>query len=366
MKASEDGIWECFSRSYNEARSRFLDACEISGVRSEARLHAARGPDGAELATDIAWFGRRDSKNLLVLNSGTHGVEGLVGSGCQVSWMKRGGLELLGDDIAVLMIHMLNPWGAAWGRRQNEDNIDLNRNFLHLGAPLPRNPAYDALRPKLTGNYQASKPTIDAFLRERGTEAYATALFGGQYSDPGGIGFGGLTHAWSTRLLTEILSEHAAQARNVIFIDIHSGVGPFGYGALLSPSSEGSHEYELALRWFGRGLGSVTGGAIPYTVRGDICSGVSELLKPSMVTAVAIEFGTFELERLLSLQVDDWWLHHQGETDSRESRKIRHQLQEFFFPETDDWLEMVQWRSSQVIRQALVGLGTPNGAEGTK
>ena len=35
----------------------------------------------------------------------------------------------LPDDVAVLMIHLINPWGTAWMRRVNEDNIDLNRNY---------------------------------------------------------------------------------------------------------------------------------------------------------------------------------------------------------------------------------------------
>ena len=34
--------------------------------------------------------------------------------------------------------------GLRVARRVNEDNVDLNRNFLDHGAPHPENPDYDA------------------------------------------------------------------------------------------------------------------------------------------------------------------------------------------------------------------------------
>ena len=47
--------------------------------------------------------------------------------------------ELL-EDAAIVLVHVLNPYGMAWLRRFNEHNVDLNRNFLgpdetYEGAP---------------------------------------------------------------------------------------------------------------------------------------------------------------------------------------------------------------------------------------
>ena len=33
-------------------------------------------------------------------------------------------------DHAVIFVHTINPYGMAWWRRFNENNVDLNRNFL--------------------------------------------------------------------------------------------------------------------------------------------------------------------------------------------------------------------------------------------
>ncbi len=34
----------------------------------------------------------------------------------------------------IVLIHALNPYGFATGRRVNEENIDINRLFYHLSS----------------------------------------------------------------------------------------------------------------------------------------------------------------------------------------------------------------------------------------
>ena len=73
-----------FSREYADARAKFLAAASDAKAGLETILHPERGPDGGDLATDVAWFGPREAASVLVLISGTHGVEGFCGSGAQV------------------------------------------------------------------------------------------------------------------------------------------------------------------------------------------------------------------------------------------------------------------------------------------
>ena len=51
--------------------------------------------------------------------------------------------------MALVLLHALNPFGVAWVRRANEENVDLNRNFLDEGETYAGSPAryaaYDAL-----------------------------------------------------------------------------------------------------------------------------------------------------------------------------------------------------------------------------
>ena len=63
-----------------------------------------------------------------------------------------------GAGTAVVLIHMLNPWGAAWQRRHNEDNIDLNRSFVDGG--LNRRSMRLTKKSSLTGSWTRSTVRI--------------------------------------------------------------------------------------------------------------------------------------------------------------------------------------------------------------
>jgi predicted deacylase len=49
----------------------------------------------------------------------------------------------------MILIHALNPYGFAWLRRVNEDNVDLNRNFRNFSEPLASSAAYEAIHDAL-------------------------------------------------------------------------------------------------------------------------------------------------------------------------------------------------------------------------
>lgn len=64
---------EFFSKSYREARQRFLDCAAAAGAALETKPHPMSGPDGEALATDLAWLGPSDAERVLVTMSATHG-----------------------------------------------------------------------------------------------------------------------------------------------------------------------------------------------------------------------------------------------------------------------------------------------------
>ena len=132
----------CFSPDYDSARRRFLAMCTRYGVAVRSYANPERAPDGADLATDTAWFGPADAAQVMILMSATHGVEGFCGSGAQLDWLLHGGPARLPDNTAALVVHAINPYGFAWGRRTTEEGVDLNRNGVDFAAPLPANPGY--------------------------------------------------------------------------------------------------------------------------------------------------------------------------------------------------------------------------------
>ena len=68
---------ECFSANYGEAREKFLEASRDAGAKLESFRNPHKGPNGEALYTDVAIIGPSDANTILVLGSGTHGVEAL-------------------------------------------------------------------------------------------------------------------------------------------------------------------------------------------------------------------------------------------------------------------------------------------------
>ena len=76
-----------FSKDYQEARAKFLDAAQSAGAVMSSFALDRRGPEGGALSTDVAWLGPATAKSVIVTISATHGVEGFCGSGCQVGFL---------------------------------------------------------------------------------------------------------------------------------------------------------------------------------------------------------------------------------------------------------------------------------------
>lgn len=134
-----------YSVDFTELRQRFRNAAQRAGAELTEYVHPLHGPAGEVLATDVALIGRRNASKLMVMISGTHGVEGQFGSACQAAWLEENAPWRLPEDTAILAIHLINPWGTAWSRRVNEDNVDLNRNFIDWQASAPKNEKYAEL-----------------------------------------------------------------------------------------------------------------------------------------------------------------------------------------------------------------------------
>jgi uncharacterized protein DUF2817 len=348
----------------SECRSRFLAACAARGFTAASYEHPLRGPDGSALYTDAALIGPTDASNVLVVVSGTHGVEGFAGSLCQACWLDSFEPNHLEADTAVLLIHMLNPWGAAWRRRHNEDNIDLNRSFIDRRVQPPANEAHDALVTQgvmdaLNGpDPDRAWSAVTDYRQRAGEEAYSAAIFRGQYTSPDGFNYGGRTQTWSQTTLTQVVTTLLARPERIALVDLHTGLGPFGYGTAICLEPPGSELIAVSRGWYAEGFVAllVDRGGLPYELQGDLSNGLKNLCPRAEVLAISLEFGTYEAERFARLMVSDEWVRrHAAEATSR-GEAIRADLMHFFYPDSPLWREMIVARAGQVLRLALAGL----------
>jgi hypothetical protein len=355
----------CFSQDYIQARSRFLSACKTGGADVRAYANPVRGPRDEELSTDVAWVGPKDARLVLVSISATHGVEGFCGSAAQIDWLAHGGAGRLPDGVGALVIHAINPYGFAWLRRVTEDGVDLNRNHIDFSRPLPANPGYDELADvfvpsEITGPVlEAAEAKLAAWRARHGDQAYRLARSGGQYSHPGGHCYGGTRPTWS-RLTTEaIISDYGLPGRDAVsVVDFHSGLGPFGYGEPICSHAPDSPASKRTRAWYGDSVTNPrlgTSSSVPLTGQSQD-TWIRRL--GDRVTYIVIEFGTYSFDSGLVAMRADYWLHGRGAVNwgAAETRRIKANIRKHFFPDTEDWKEMVLFRSRQILRQARTGL----------
>src|SRR5579864_9151271 len=247
-----------FSASYREARRKFRDAATHAGAALGSHLNPkVTGPEGEELATDVARLGPNDAGRVLLTISGTHGAEGFCGSGAQVGSFAAGLGRELPADTALVAVHAINPYGFAWVRRVTEDNVDLNRNFVDHSGKLPGNAGYaelaDAICPRewTPTALGAAQARLDVYREKHGAAALQAAITIGQYTHADGVFYGGAAETWSRQTIMAIVQQHARRARRLAIIDFHTGLGPWGYGEPIVIHRPGTLGLGRARQWYG-------------------------------------------------------------------------------------------------------------------
>lgn len=358
-----------FSPDYERARERFRSAAAARGARLGGRPIATRTPRGGDLTVDLAYLGPEAPETLLAVSSGLHGVEGFAGSAVQQQLLQDqlDGLALP-TGCGLLLVHALNPWGFSQLRRVNESNVDLNRNFVaHPDGHVP-NPGYeelyDAINPTTLDEREDAprRERLLAYARDHGFPALQAALTVGQYRHPEGVQFGGQRDEDSNRLLREIAADETRGAGRIVWIDFHTGLGPWGEVEIISESPPEAPDLARARAWWGGSVRSTLAGeSASAAVHGSIEVGLAEVLADRELTAVAAEFGTYDPVRVFAAMRADNWLHQHGELESEPAAAIKRELLEVFRPEDAGWQGRVLEVGARLIEQARDGLAAAAG-----
>lgn len=366
MQRREDSVsngdfLQCFSTSFGSAQRKFIEACQQAKIR-EQFTHPLSGPNGEILATDIAWFGELDAPYLLISVSGAHGVEGWAGSACQIGWARDENMRNLSADVAVLHIHAINPWGMAWDRRQQEDNIDLNRHFVdfnNLPDDSEYTPLYDSVM--CSDDDPAARRNADNillnYLKKHGRKQFGMTLQGGQYSFADAPSYGGITPSWSRQTLDHIFKRYCGHAKRIVICDFHTGYGPYGYGIPLWHMQDGT-QLDKARALFGPTLEAplaLDRASDEFIQHGHFYGYCVDQLPDADVIAMCFEFGGAWLKpgERARLERQDALLWRDQPKLSDAAIKARRQWRDIHCPDRDDWREMIWFRGRQVLRELV-------------
>lgn len=333
--------------NYAQARRRFLFAARQAGVEPET-LSWCTGT-GEILHIDIAWLGAYPARRVVLHSSGLHGVEGFAGSDIQCTLLHTP--PPLRSDEALILVHVLNPWGMARLRRANEHNVDLNRNCLPAGQTYTGCPiAYRRLDPLLN---PPTPPARDAFyvralwaLLRHGPARVRQAVAGGQYSYPRGLFYGGQTLEPGLVVYRDWLCRKLVGVAQVDAIDVHTGLGRWGQVSVFVETEEGVEAWREA----------------GYASRGGLMACLQDWLPGRAVYGVVQEFGTYSSLRVVHALREENRRYHHGvyggacsDNDginelTREGVRLRDRL----YPDSRVWRERVIQQGIALVQRWCV------------
>jgi len=356
-----------FSRTYAEARDKFLAAAKEHGLAVDRHTHPfVRGASGEELSIDVVTLGDASAAGMLLLTSGTHGVEGLCGSGCQVALLHDANFvaAVRAAGVAVVFLHALNPFGFSRLHRTNEDNVDMNRNFRDFATPSVPNRAYAEVHgfivPADWPPAPANEARIAAYVAQHGERALQQAITGGQCEFPDGLFYGGTRPAWSNAVFRAVLRKHAAHRAGIGWIDFHTGLGPRGHGEKIYSGRSIPADLARTRNWWGDDVTSFLDGSsssatlsgVNYNAIYDECPGVP-------FAGIALEFGTLPMRDMIEALRADQWLMNHPDADATLRASIKQQVRDAFFCDADDWKSTVYAQALAASLTALSQLADP-------
>lgn len=343
-----------FSPDYRTARERFRAAAHAAHATLHELMLDATGPRGEALTIDIAWLGDKRARKIVLHSSGLHGVEAFAGSAIQLALLEQ--RPALEADCALILVHVLNPYGMAWLRRTNECNVDLNRNFLGdgetwSGAPELYRRIDHVLNPP-------SPPAFDFFFLQAlwlavryGFHPLKQAVAQGQYEFPHGLFFGGRALQEGPRRYLEWLGQKLSCAQYVFALDVHTGLGRRGAETLLPEPDTGATPSARLAAALDKTLTEVSrDNTVAYVIRGGMGGMLPRALPGVAVDFILQELGTYPpLAVFHALREENRW-HHYGGGGLDHPAKQR--LLEALCPTAPQWRAQVVEKGIGLVRAA--------------
>ena len=352
---------DSFYTSYDEIRAHLLDRVDSlvnSGITVEHSSYAIDESD--DLYIDKVYLPSSGERtNLILLTTGVHGMEGYIGSVMLDVFFEEIYPTLDTENTGILIVANVNPYGMKYKRRYNENNVDLNRNFIEDwdSFDLASNTVY----PEVVNFLQPEGKMGNAFWHEvgfylslareaivSGADTVSDALLTGQYEYSNGVYYGGTGDEKSTAYLKGVFRECLnSEYENIVYVDIHSGYGP-RYNMIIFNSAQDKTTEAEAREMYGYDYIVAVDSEDFYPTTGDT-NDYFYRLKNSMESdkelySTCFEFGTLGdsfIDSILSLKytVDENRQHWYPTDNEITEAVVRENYYELFYPTETKWRE---------------------------
>ncbi|MCB0371174.1 MAG: DUF2817 domain-containing protein [Bdellovibrionales bacterium] len=362
-----------FKNTYEEARKDFIQRGQALSQKYSGQIVLDKVnyqyAVNENFEINYLYISKKPSKNLVIIQSGTHGIEGHTGSGVQNFILDY--IETKPETTTnFLIIHGVNQYGFETNRRVNYNNVDLNRNFQSdTNEFQSTNSGYEQVnyflnptKPIETGFFPKIGFYIDALklIYKYSKDTLKRAILKGQYQFEKGLYFGGHQYQPEYFALNQIWDKYVPKYEKVLLIDIHTGYGKKGKLHLLANSSHSKDEEDIKNIFKPQSIDFGDDKEF-YQVKGDLTSYFQTKYTSDNrhIYSLAFEFGTLDSQKLLG-SIDSIYRmiaenqgHFNGYKDATDKNKISTLFSEMFYPKDFAWRDSVLDQSKKEIDKIL-------------
>jgi hypothetical protein len=353
-------MMDLFPLDFRASRERFRARVgDLDGALHSLPIASSHGPVTDDLSVDIGVLGELSAPKKIVHVAGVHGVEAFAGSAVQSAILQD--MPTVPSDTAVVFVHCFNPWGMSNLRRNNQHNVDLNRNCVlppheRAGAPAGYDRVRDLISPATTPAFSTFALRAVLSISLHGFSSVKQAIAGGQFIDAKGLFYGGSELEQELVVFREWLSASLSETEHLVVIDLHTGLGSFGQETLLVECARHSQQYERIVELFGaeKVQAPDTDGGIAYSSTGELCNLFMSCFPSMRVDCVVQEFGTYHALQVLHAMVVENTDYRQGRVGPTSPGGQK--LKETFCPDSPRWRQEVVARGQALLSKVLGSL----------
>ena len=352
---------ESFFYEYDDVRENLkqrVTELRKNGVTVEVSEYAIDESD--ELYIDNIYLpATKEKENLVIVTTGVHGIEGYIGSVMLDVFFEEIYTGIDTEKTGVLVVANVNPYGMKYHRRYNENNVDLNRNFIidWENFDLASNKDYPEVKEFLQpegkiGNALWHEVGFYLSLAKealtKGADKVSDALLTGQYEYANGVYYGGTGDEKSTTYLKGVFDDCLeGEYKNLVHIDIHSGYGPrynmviFNsvYEIMTEAETKKAFNYDYVISHDSESFYATTGDTTDFFYR------LAESKNTEKeIFSTCFEFGTIGdsfIDSILSLKytVDENRQHWYPTENKTTKEVVSENYWELFYPTETEWRE---------------------------
>lgn len=365
---------ELFSKTYEESKEKFISRLSyIKSIWPAVKLNSYKITDNDEnLTTDVfAADANSIKENLIIITTGLHGIEGYVGAAMLNLFINKYLIYLNPDTTGILLVHGINPWGMKYKRRTNENNVDLNRNFIWDWSSLNKNinKNYEKINKFLNPDISYGNRKVENIgfifcliraLFKIGIKEFKNTPILGEYEFPKGIYYGGKFYEKSTEIMINLYKAKIKEYDRIIHIDIHTGYGPKDQMSIVNSTLEKRNSKELKKR-FNYPLIQKASKEEFYKIEGDMIDYLYKLIQNEYSKkhfySTTFEFGTYgdslwaSIKSLRSI-INENRLHWYDCKKNKYRKMILDEYLELFYPQSEEWRK----KAIEDFTQALEGI----------